>query len=104
MHRIGCILPGAYMASHGAASIGLNIQTEIIVDVAGSAGYAGVAVGEREAECRVVKFPIGPFCDGMALRAGCSAVRKSCLDVIRNISAQCGSFIPIAEMAAHAVG
>jgi hypothetical protein len=104
MHRIGRVLPGGYVASRGAASIGLYIQTEIIVDVAGSAGYAGVAVGEREAECRVVKFSIGPFRDGVALRTGCSAVWKSCLDVIRNISAQCRSFIPIAEMAAHTIG
>ena len=104
MHRIGRVLPGGYVASRGAASIGLYIQAEIIVGVAGSAGYAGVTVGEREAERGVVKFYIGPFRDGVALRAGCRAVWKSSLDVIRNISAQCRSPVPIAEMAAHAIG
>jgi hypothetical protein len=91
------------VAARTSASVGLNVQAVVVVDVAGSAGHGGVAVSERKAECGVIECAIGPFGDGMALRAGRGGVRKSCFDVIRNIAAICRCFVPIGEMATDAI-
>lgn len=95
MHRIVSALPRREMATGSAASIRWNIQTVIIVDVAGSAGNAGVSVGERKTERGVIKSSVRPFGNGMALRAGRGGIRKSRFDVIGNIAAKCRSLVPI---------
>jgi hypothetical protein len=45
MHRIGRGLPGRQMATRVAAVRRRDRQVVIIVDVAGSAGHVGVAIG-----------------------------------------------------------
>ena len=104
MHRIIRALPRRHVAARSSTGIRRNIQAVIVVDVAGSAGNAGVSVGERETERGVVKSSVRPFGNGMALCAGRGGIRKSRLDVIGNIAAKCRSLVPIGEMATDTVG
>jgi hypothetical protein len=65
------LLPGGEMAARCAASRGRNLQVVVVVDMAGSAGHVGVAVGQKEPGGAVVKDRVVPTGGVVALRAVC---------------------------------
>ena len=62
-------------------------QSIVVVDVAQSAGHAGVPIGQREAGRAVIKHARRPGRNRVAGGAGRSRGRKSGRDVIRNVPA-----------------
>ena len=71
MHGSIGLLPGGEMAARCAASRGRNLQVVVIVDMAGSAGHVGVAIGQEETGGAMVKDSVVPTCGVVALRAVC---------------------------------
>jgi len=55
MHRIIRLLPGRQMAPGVAAAVQRGRQIIIVIDMAGSAGHAGMTIGQRESCCAVVE-------------------------------------------------
>jgi hypothetical protein len=103
VHRIVGALPGAQVAA-GVATIGRgNFQRVVAIRVAQAAGNGRMLVGEGKSRSAVIKFSVGPFGDGMAVRTSRRGIRESRSDVIRNIAAdRCGA-IPIRDMATVAI-
>ena len=82
----------------------------VVVDVARRAGWHLPTVGhervrirQRETECGMVEFAVGPFCDWVARRAGGRRGRKPGRDVVGNASAEGRRTVPSCQVAAHAV-
>jgi len=105
------LLPGAQMASGIAAVGGRNIQAEVVVDVAGSAGRNFTAVCHQRVRVRqwkakgiVVEFSVSPDRDGVACRASRRGGRESRLDVVRHGPAEGRRAVPCSEVATHAIG
>ena len=71
--------------------------------MARSARHIGVAVSQREAKRQVVKFPIRPFGDGVALRACGRGGREAGRNVVRDVAAKRRRLVPIRKMAADAI-
>jgi hypothetical protein len=74
--------------------------------MAGSArGRSGrhVRADEREAGGAVIKLTVGPSRDGVTGCTGSGAGRKSRSNVIGNIAAYGCGFVPVRQMAAHAI-
>jgi hypothetical protein len=55
VHRIIRLLPGSQMAARGTATVQSGRQIIIIIDVARSAGHAGMSIGEWEPCYAVIK-------------------------------------------------
>jgi len=49
VHRIIRLLPGRQMAAGVAAAVQRGRQVIIVINMAGSAGHAGMTIGKREA-------------------------------------------------------
>jgi hypothetical protein len=83
VRRIIGLLPGGQVATGVAAIVRPNLQVVIIVDVAGSAGNVGMAVGQQESSRAVIKFraqPVIKIVAALAVARGkgrpCSRVRR----------------------------
>ena len=88
------------MASGITAIRGSNLQRVIAVDVAVGTGNIGVAIGQQKAGSAVVKFSIGPRCDGVAGGTGGGSGWETRCNVIGNIPADGLRFVPIRRVAA----
>ena len=104
VHRIVGLLPGSQVAAGITAIGGSDLEVVVVIDVAGSAEYVGVAVGEREPDGRMVELAIGPRSNGMASGASRGSGGETRGDVIGDASAKCLRFVPIGRMAGHALG
>ncbi len=104
MDRIVRLLPGRQVAARSTAGRRCNIQAVVVVHMARCAGNVGMAIGEREAECIVIKFSIGPRGDRMASRTSTRGSWEASLDMVRNIATDRGRAVPIRLMTTHAVG
>ena len=104
VHRIVRLLPGREVAPGCPARSGCDVQAVVVVDVAARARNVRVTVREWKTKSGVIKFSVGPCCDRVARRAGRGRRRETSLDVIRNISSDGRSAIPIGLVAAHAIG
>jgi len=69
VHRIIRLLPGRQMAARVPATVQGSRQVVIVVDVAGSAGHAGMPIREREACHAVIEGRPCPTIHCMARRA-----------------------------------
>jgi hypothetical protein len=69
VHRIIRLLPGSQMAARGPATVQRGRQIIIVIDVAGSAGHAGMPIGEWEPCYAVIEWRPGPTCRRMARAA-----------------------------------
>ena len=103
VYRVVGLLPGGQVAARVAAVRRGNVQTIVVVDMAGSARNICVPVCQRESKGSVVEFSIRPFRDGVTLSTGCGGCRKTRGNVIGNAAAERGSLIPIGQMATDAV-
>lgn len=81
----------------GITAIGRsNFQIVIIIDVAGTAGHASVAVGEQETGRTVIEFCSRPAIEGVAGLASSWKVSRGVIGVDR--------FLIVGEMARSAGG
>ena len=78
MRRIICLLPGGQVATGVAAIVRPNLQVVIIVDVAGSTGHVGVAVGQQESSRAVIKFRAQPVIEVVAALAVARGKGRPC--------------------------
>ena len=69
MHGGIRLLPGAEVATRGAASRRRDLKVVVVVDVAGGARHVGVAVRQRESCGGVIKNSVVPTGGVVALRA-----------------------------------
>ena len=88
------LLPGGKVAAGVAAIRGRDGQIVVVVDVAGSAGNVGVAIGQREARGAVVKFCAQPGVEQMATLAIAGGERWAGAEVI-----WIGGVLPIFQVA-----
>ena len=66
VHRVIRLLPRRQMATRGSTRRRRNVQRVVPIDVARCAGYVRVPVCKRKSKRCVIKFPVGPFRNGMA--------------------------------------
>ena len=78
MRWIICLLPGGQVATGVAAIVRPNLQVVIIVDVAGSTGHVGVAVGQQESSRAVIKFCAQPVIEIVAALAVARGKGRPC--------------------------
>ena len=80
VRRIRGLLPCRYVAAYGAASVWRDLQIVIVIDVAGSAWHASVALGQQKSRGAMVKLGIQPRIERVA---GVAGGGKFCRTVIR---------------------
>lgn len=83
-----------------------RIQREVPTNVASSAGRRRgrhMRSNQSETGRAVIKFSVGPSSDGVARSAGCRTGRKSRSNVVRDVTADGRGFVPIGQMASHAI-
>lgn len=87
VNRVIRLLPCGEVATRVATIRGCDVQTVIVIDMAGGAGNAGVAVRQRETKRGVIELSVGPRGNRMASGTSCGSRRETGLDVVGNVSA-----------------
>lgn len=91
---------------HVAAVAIRRIQREVSADVASSAGRRRgrhMRSNQSETGCAVIEFSVGPCGDSVAGSASRRGTWESRSNVIRDVAADGRGFVPIGQMATHAI-
>jgi hypothetical protein len=88
VHRIVRLLPGRQVATRIPAVGRRNIQTVVVVEVAGCARHIRMPVRQRKTKRRVIEFPVRPLRDRMAGSARGSRIREAGFDVVRHVATE----------------
>ena len=94
MNGGGGLLPFGEVATGVSAVRGSDLQTVIVIDVAGGAGNVGVAIGEQETSRRVVKNGGGPI-HGVVARGAIGSSESRTCGGVRWVS----GLLPLGEVA-----